>query len=63
MPSEVRFSEVQRLLEQHGYELRRIVGSHHIFDKPGERSIPIPVHHGKVKHVYLRQILKKLESA
>jgi len=59
MPSEVRFSEVQRLLEAHGYRLRRISGSHHIFDKPGELPISIPVHHGKVKHVYVQQIQKK----
>jgi predicted RNA binding protein YcfA (HicA-like mRNA interferase family) len=62
MPSEVRFSEIQRLLESHGYRLRRISGSHHIFDKPGERPVTIPVHHGRVKHVYLRQIRKALET-
>jgi predicted RNA binding protein YcfA (HicA-like mRNA interferase family) len=62
MPSEVRFSEIQRLLESYGYRLRRISGSHHIFDKPGERPITIPVHHGKVKHVYLRQIRKAFEG-
>jgi predicted RNA binding protein YcfA (HicA-like mRNA interferase family) len=62
VPSEVRFAEIQRLLEEHGYRLKRITGSHHIFDKPGERPIPIPVHHGKVKHVYFRQILKAFKG-
>lgn len=62
MPSEVRFAEVQRLLESYGYRLKRISGSHHVFDKPGESPIPIPVHHGRVKHVYVRQIKKKLAS-
>jgi predicted RNA binding protein YcfA (HicA-like mRNA interferase family) len=62
MPSSVRFAEVRRLLEEHGYGLKRISGSHHIFDKPGERPVPIPVHDGKVKYVYLRQILKRLEG-
>ncbi|HVS73357.1 MAG TPA: type II toxin-antitoxin system HicA family toxin [Phycisphaerae bacterium] len=58
MPSEVRFAELQRLLESYGYTLVRITGSHHVFHKPGERPIPIPVHHGKVKHVYLRKVQK-----
>ncbi len=62
MPSEVRFAEIQHLLEEHGYQLKRISGSHHIFAKSGERPIPIPVHHGKVKHVYLRQILKAFQG-
>jgi len=62
MPSDVRFAEVQRLLESYGYRLVRIAGSHHVFDKPGERPIPIPVHHGKVKHVYVRKILKTFKG-
>ena len=62
MPSDVRFADIKRIFESHGYELKRITGSHHIFDKPGKGSIPIPVHHGKVKHVYLRKILKAFES-
>jgi predicted RNA binding protein YcfA (HicA-like mRNA interferase family) len=62
MPSDVRFTEVQRLLVEHGYYLKRISGSHHIFGKAGERPIPVPVHHGKVKHVYLREIRKALQA-
>lgn len=34
-----------RLLEEHGWDLKRIKGSHHIYGKPGERSIiTVPVH-------------------
>jgi predicted RNA binding protein YcfA (HicA-like mRNA interferase family) len=62
MPSDVRFAEVQKLLEGHGYVLARISGSHHIFRKPGEPIVTLPVHHGKVKHVYVRQIRKALEG-
>jgi predicted RNA binding protein YcfA (HicA-like mRNA interferase family) len=37
--------EVCRLLEQHGWQLKRIKGSHHIYGKPGERAIiTVPVH-------------------
>ena len=37
--------ELCRLLEAHGWQLRRINGSHHIFSKSGERKlISVPVH-------------------
>lgn len=37
-----------RLLEQAGWSLQRVRGSHHIFSKPGERKIiTVPVHGNK----------------
>jgi len=56
MPSEKRFSEVKAMLERAGYQLVRIHGSHHYFSKPGELPISIPVHQGKVKPYYVRQV-------
>jgi len=39
-----------RLIEQNGWSLKRVKGSHHIYSKPGERKvISIPVHGGKVE--------------
>lgn len=61
MPSEVRFSEIEKLLEAKGYRLTRISGSHHVFTKAGARSVPIPVHKGKVKPAYVRMV-RKLEA-
>jgi predicted RNA binding protein YcfA (HicA-like mRNA interferase family) len=61
MAGEMRFSEVRKMLEAKGYQLGRINGSHHIFKKAGTRSLPIPVHHGKVHPSYVRMI-KKLEA-
>ncbi len=58
MASEVRFSEVRKLLEAKGYRLERIRGSHHVFDKAGWPPVVIPVHRGKVKHAYVRKIEK-----
>ncbi|MDX2016194.1 MAG: type II toxin-antitoxin system HicA family toxin [Planctomycetota bacterium] len=69
MPSEVRFADVRRELERHGWTLVRISGSHHIFlraaagtgsrsDEPGILSIP--VHRGKVKAGYVGRIEKSL---
>ncbi len=58
MASEMRLSEVRKLLAAKGYFLHRITGSHHVFKKPGAGSFTVPVHHGKVKAVYVRQIQK-----
>lgn len=58
MPGEKRFAEVKKMLERAGYVLDRISGSHHIFVKPGEPHVNIPVHAGKVKPFYVRQIEK-----
>ncbi len=58
MPSPVRFAEVKRMLEARGYVLSRISGSHHIFTKKGVAPVTIPVHHGKVKPAYVRQVQK-----
>jgi predicted RNA binding protein YcfA (HicA-like mRNA interferase family) len=56
--SEQRFSKVKKRLEKKGYKLTRISSSHHIFTKKGSLPISIPVHGGKVKVFYVRQIEK-----
>ena len=58
MPSEVRFSEVRKMLEARGYQLVRVRGSHHVFVKPGCEHQSIPMHGGKVKYGYVRKIEK-----
>jgi predicted RNA binding protein YcfA (HicA-like mRNA interferase family) len=49
-------------LERAGYQLVRVSGSHHIFTKPDRPLLSIPVHRGKVKPFYVRQIEKLLEG-
>ena len=45
---QVSGKEFVRLLEQHGWELKRINGSHHIFSKAGQiERISVPVHGNK----------------
>ncbi len=56
MASEVRFSRVRKMLEKKGYALTRVSGSHHIFTRKGSLPVSIPVHRGKVKPFYVRQI-------
>ncbi len=58
MPSEMRYPDVKKMLEAKGYLFTRISGAHHVFTKPGARPFAVPVHHGKVKPVYVRQIQK-----
>ena len=58
MAGELRFPEVQKMLESKGYFLHRVAGSHHVFKKPGAGTFAVPVHHGKVKPVYVKQIEK-----
>jgi predicted RNA binding protein YcfA (HicA-like mRNA interferase family) len=36
--------QLKKLLEEHGWLLDRISGSHHIMIREGNRSIPIPIH-------------------
>lgn len=62
MPSEISFRDIRSLLQSHGWVLERIKGSHHVFTKQGEWPISIPVHRGRVKQVYVREIKKKLEK-
>ena len=62
MPSEERFAIVQKLLEKNGWILVRTSGSHHIFKRQGFPDLSIPVHRGKVKPFYVRQIRKTIEG-
>lgn len=62
MASEVRFAEVRRLVEQHGWVLARIKGSHHTFERPDGTIYTIPVHNNRVKPFYVREIKKELEG-
>jgi len=57
MGSEVRYGEVVKLFKANSWWLLRVRGSHHVFTD-GSRIFSVPVHHGKVKYVYLRQIQK-----
>jgi predicted RNA binding protein YcfA (HicA-like mRNA interferase family) len=60
MPSEVRFSPVRRLVETHGWVSVRIRGSHHVLKTSDGSLDSIPVHHGKVKPLYAREIKKQV---
>ncbi len=60
MASDVRFADIRRILASHGWTLaRQPNGSHFVFAKPGEeKHISLPVHKGRVKAFYIKQITK-----
>ncbi len=62
MYNEKQFVKIKKMLERAGYRLVRISGSHHYFTKPGEQPFSIPVHNGKVKPYYVRQVEKVCKS-
>ncbi len=58
----MRYSEVKRILEGHGYSADNSEGSHHIFRKAGAPRIDIPKKGGRmVRRAYLKIIAKVLE--
>lgn len=60
-PNDAAFSDIQKLLEQEGFMLDRITGSHHIFTKD-EITFVIPVHHNKVKTIYVKRVIELVEQ-
>jgi predicted RNA binding protein YcfA (HicA-like mRNA interferase family) len=62
MGSEERIATIKKRLEKAGYRLARVSGSHHIFEKPGQTLLSIPVHRGKVKRYYVRQVERIIEA-
>ena len=50
-----------KLLEQHGWELVRVKGSHHIYAKDGfVGKLTVPVHGGKDLKIGLLKVLMKI---
>lgn len=52
--------DLARLLEKHGWELKRVSGSHHIYAKSGNPArISVPIHGNQsLKTGLLRHLLK-----
>jgi len=63
LPPQMRYEEVARVLEAHGFEEVRSSGSHHIFRHPDGRMLTVPKHKGQVvKATYLKQVLRLLQE-
>ncbi len=61
-PANVRFGDMQHLVEAFGFRLLRVSGSHHIYGRPGlTEQINIQKVGGKAKPYQIRQFLKLVE--
>lgn len=57
--------DIETLLAQFGFILDRVSGSHHVFLlRTGEavHRIVVPIHGQKVKPVYVKQVVQKLDE-
>ncbi len=62
LPPEAKFKDVEKILEEFGWELNRTRGSHHVFTKPGRRPLTVPTVKGRtVKTTYLKKLIELLE--
>jgi predicted RNA binding protein YcfA (HicA-like mRNA interferase family) len=59
--TEMSGKALAKLLEQHGWQLKRITGSHHISTRPGSTvRLSVPIHGSKpLKEGLLRFLLKQ----
>lgn len=60
-PNNVTFAQIRKLLEQEGFMLERITGSHHVFRKEATIFV-VPVHKNKVKAVYTKRVVEIIEE-
>lgn len=61
-PKDATFSDIRKLLEQEGFTLDRVAGSHYVFEKD-DITFVIPVHNNRVKTVYVRRAIELIEQA
>lgn len=61
-PPEVRFEDLQYVLEAFGFQAKRSKGSHHTFANRKGQVLTIPKKGGqKVKRVYIKRVVDLLE--
>lgn len=60
-PNNVTFAQGRKLLENSGFVLDRIAGSHHVFRRD-DIIIPVPVHKNRVKLVYVKRVIELVEE-
>ncbi len=61
-PPEIKFLEVNTLLEAFGFREIRSTGSHHIFRNDQGQNLVVPKTGGKmVKRTYIKQIIRLLD--
>jgi predicted RNA binding protein YcfA (HicA-like mRNA interferase family) len=51
--------QVVKIMQDNGWTLVRVEGSHHQMVKDGERTIPVPIHGNKDLGDFAKKILKQ----
>ena len=62
-PKETSFGAIHTILNNFGYKLDRINGSHHVYEKENAEPIVIPVHKNMIKKIYVKKITKHLHGS
>lgn len=60
-PHNVTFADIRKLLESEAFILKRVTGSHHVFQKADIVFI-VPVHQNRVKAVYVKRVIEIIEE-
>ena len=60
-PYDATFADIQKMLEDEGFQLDRVSGSHHVF-KRDEVIFVVPVHKNRVKSVYVKRAIAIIED-
>lgn len=59
-PKESNITEIHTILNDFGFKLISVKGSHHKYYRPGIDPIVIPIHNNKVKKCYVKNVNKAL---
>ena len=60
-PHNATFADLRAVLEEEGFVLDRIAGSHHVFRR-GAAIFVVPVHNNRMKSVYVKRAIAIIED-
>lgn len=61
-PKQVRFDDLQTLLSYYGYQLVRVSGSHHRYQRQGSPPVTITRHGAYVHSAAVEEVLRILDA-
>jgi predicted RNA binding protein YcfA (HicA-like mRNA interferase family) len=61
-PKNVRFEDLQTLLEHYGYQLVRVSGSHHRYQRQGSPPVTVSRHGTHVHSAAIEEVLRILDT-
>lgn len=61
-PTDTAFGLIHAVLNDFGYRLARVNGSHYIYKKEYKEAESVPVHNKKVKKCHVKKLIKRLKN-